>query len=53
MAAVLAVRHHDSILGTLIFPSFRIARIDDEYESRRCKGSAPGVVSKEALIRIA
>jgi hypothetical protein len=23
MADVLAVRHHDSILGTLIFPSFR------------------------------
>jgi hypothetical protein len=29
MATAFAARHPDAILGSFIFPSFRIARIDD------------------------
>jgi hypothetical protein len=41
MATVLAARRHDSILGFLIFPSFRIVRIDDGHASATLQGKCP------------
>jgi hypothetical protein len=51
MVAILAARHHDSILGFLIFSSFREIPDDELPAAGACNPNAPHAFSEGGLMK--